>query len=250
MFDLNEAITAWRHELSARSVSGRSDLDELEAHLCDQMDALQSRGLSGQEAFWVAAHRLGSAAALAPEYAKVNPLRPWLSRLCWVAGGILAWHVLGAVASIAASGCAYLGHLGGLTGYRLGGLVVGAQFLALGAAAVCGVAVWWLVSCRNGTAHALRGSIGTWPAALGGAGAILLLTLGSLVASMLQFRGMGAAEIGQVAVVRSIAGLTWSVLLPILLVAAILWLRRRSWKESAPAVPSGGPATHAVAHED
>ncbi len=235
MFDLNEAIAAWRSELSAGSVCGRSDLDELEAHLRDETDALQSRGLSGQEAFWIAAHRLGSAAALAPEYAKVDPLRLWLSRLCWVAGGILAWHVLSTVASIAASGCAYLGHLAGLTGYWLGGLAVGAQFLALGSAVACAGAVWWLVTCRRVAARAPRGSIGTWPAALAGAGAILLLTLGSLVASMLQFRGMAAADIGQVAVVRSIAGLAWAVLLPMLLVALILWLRRRSWKDAAAA---------------
>ena len=235
MFDLNEAIAAWRSELSARSVCGRSDLDELEAHLRDEMDALRSRGLSGQEAFWVAAHRLGSAAALAPEYAKVDPLRLWISRLCWVAGGILAWHVLNAVAGIAASGCAYLGHLLGLTGYWLGGLAVGAQFLALGAAAACGVAAWWMVTCRRGAARAPRGSIGTWPAALAGVGAILLLTLGSILASALQFRGMAAADMGQVAVVRSIASLAWWVLQPMLLVGLILWLRRRSWKDAAAA---------------
>ena len=232
MFDLNEAIASWRSELSAGSVCGRSDLDELEAHLRDETDAFQSRGLSGQEAFWIAAHRLGSAAALAPEYAKVDPLRLWLNRLCWVAGGILAWHVLSAVANIAASGCAYLGHLAGLTGYPLGGLAVGAQFLALGGAAACAGAVWWLVTCGRGAARAPRGSIGTW---LAGAGAILLLTLGSLVASALQFRGMAAADIGQVAIVRAIAGVTWAVLFPMLLVVLILWLRRRSWKDAAAA---------------
>ena len=46
MFDLKEAIIQWRDNLAQRETYGKSDLDELESHLQEQMEELIGSGLS------------------------------------------------------------------------------------------------------------------------------------------------------------------------------------------------------------
>lgn len=235
MFDLNQAVAAWRTRLAAANTCGRADVDELEAHLRDEMDRLRSGGLSEQEAFWVAAHRLGSVSALSEEYAKVNPMRVWLGRLGWVAAGVLAWHVIGAAAGIASWASLYVGHLVGLTGYPLGALGVGAQFLVLGAAALGAAVLWWLLFAHRAAGPAAPASSARgWLVAIAGGVVIVLLTFGSMVAPMLLLRSLPVEEVGQVAMVRSVANVAWSVGFPLLLVAMIFWLRRTAHHDAAP----------------
>ncbi len=88
MFDLNEAIARWRTNLAAGGACGKSDLDELEAHLREEIENLTALKLSEEESFLVAKHRLGQPASLAREFAKINRLAVWSHRLLWVALGL------------------------------------------------------------------------------------------------------------------------------------------------------------------
>ena len=85
-FDLNTALRLWRERLSESPQFRTENLDELESHLRDSMAALQGKGLSTEESFLIGTRRVGSAAALAPEFAAENGGRGWrnfMRRLSW-----------------------------------------------------------------------------------------------------------------------------------------------------------------------
>ncbi len=76
MFDLDARVREWTDALRSRGAFRAEDIVELESHLRDEIDALAKTGLSGEEAFLVAEHRVGRPEALAAEYAKVHG-EPW-----------------------------------------------------------------------------------------------------------------------------------------------------------------------------
>jgi hypothetical protein len=90
MFDLKKEIAKWRMTLSKKQTCDKSDLDELESHLEDEIDQLKLKGLSEQEAFLVAAHRLGNTDELADEFAKVNESLILRKKLFYAGCGIFA----------------------------------------------------------------------------------------------------------------------------------------------------------------
>jgi hypothetical protein len=100
VFDLNEGIREWRESLASNAAFRADDLEQLEGHLRDSVAALQAKGLSAPEAFWVARDRLGSAGELSGEFAKVNAGGVWTERILWMLIGYL-W--LGAVKMIAST---------------------------------------------------------------------------------------------------------------------------------------------------
>src|SRR5918997_5403975 len=70
-------IAAWRaYVAKAPAVDGR-DVDELEAHLRDQITELDSAGLVADEAFLVAVKRMGNLDALSREFAREHSGRLW-----------------------------------------------------------------------------------------------------------------------------------------------------------------------------
>jgi hypothetical protein len=70
-------IAAWRaYVAKAPAVDGR-DVDELEAHLRDQMAELDAAGLTADEAFLVAVKRMGDLDALSREFAREHSGRLW-----------------------------------------------------------------------------------------------------------------------------------------------------------------------------
>jgi hypothetical protein len=90
MFDLNSAIHHWRSALGAQSNFRDSDLDELEDHLREEIAALQTAGLTEEEAFLIASRRLGKPADLNGEFAIADPSRRRRFRLSWMITGALA----------------------------------------------------------------------------------------------------------------------------------------------------------------
>ena len=106
-FDRTEAVTVWRLALLSRGGLTVADVDELQDHL-DQVEVELLDGLRPEEAFWVAAHRVGTPDALTREYAKVRPNAGWLLRAQWAVLGVLALWVLTPVTNAAASGLAAL----------------------------------------------------------------------------------------------------------------------------------------------
>ena len=98
-FDLNTALRLWLERLGQSPQIKVENLKELESHVRDSVVRLQTKGLSSEESFLIATHRVGSAAKLEPEFAKVNH-SPWnmvihglilifFSICCWFLWGIL-----------------------------------------------------------------------------------------------------------------------------------------------------------------
>lgn len=93
-FDLNHAIQTWREELDQSPAFRRENLDELETHLRDSLAVLQTRGLSEEEAFWIAVKRAGNRTMLGEEFGKVNRRGIWLDRVLWMLIGNLLFCVV------------------------------------------------------------------------------------------------------------------------------------------------------------
>ncbi len=70
-------LAQWRHYLASDPALAAADLDELESHLRDQIDDLESVGLSGDEAFLIAVRRLGRTDELSREFAREHSDRLW-----------------------------------------------------------------------------------------------------------------------------------------------------------------------------
>ena len=99
-FDLNPAIQRWRDNLGQSSAFRRENIDELEAHVRDSVAALQSQGLSAEEAFMLAAQRIGKGSSITAEFAKVNRQAVWLDRLLWVLVGSQLWLLAANVSNL------------------------------------------------------------------------------------------------------------------------------------------------------
>jgi hypothetical protein len=74
---LEEQIAQWRGFVRRRQTLHKPDVDELEAHLRDQVEALTAAGLNDDEAFLVAVKRMGSLDALSREFARAHSERLW-----------------------------------------------------------------------------------------------------------------------------------------------------------------------------
>jgi hypothetical protein len=74
---LEEHIAQWRAFVRRRQALHGPDVEELEAHLRDQVAALTDAGLAGDEAFLVAVKRMGSLDALSREFARAHSERLW-----------------------------------------------------------------------------------------------------------------------------------------------------------------------------
>ena len=81
MFELNKNIIKYQTELISNQSINESDVNELISHLQDEIDNLGKKGLSEEESFWIARHRLGDSKALTIEFSKVNPTFIWRKRL-------------------------------------------------------------------------------------------------------------------------------------------------------------------------
>ncbi|HAM73622.1 MAG TPA: hypothetical protein DCM86_18470 [Verrucomicrobiales bacterium] len=88
-FELETAVRTWREAMAARDSFDPEALRELESHLRDSASRLAESGLSGAEAFLVAARRLGGPDALAEEFNRGEPLRAWRRRTFWMTAGLV-----------------------------------------------------------------------------------------------------------------------------------------------------------------
>ena len=74
---LEERIGEWRHSLERRPAVRTADVEELEDHLRNQIEALSKAGLDEDEAFLVAVKRLGNLDNLSREFAIEYSERLW-----------------------------------------------------------------------------------------------------------------------------------------------------------------------------
>jgi hypothetical protein len=77
MAALETQISEWRHYVGRSRGVQEPDVEELEAHLREQIDALGGAGLADDEAFLVAVKRLGAVDALSREFAREHSGRLW-----------------------------------------------------------------------------------------------------------------------------------------------------------------------------
>ncbi|MEX1177212.1 MAG: permease prefix domain 1-containing protein [Nitriliruptor sp.] len=75
--DLEAEIAEWRAFVERSPAVDRRDVDELEAHLRDQVADLDAAGLSEDEAFLIAVKRIGNLDEVAREYAREHSDRLW-----------------------------------------------------------------------------------------------------------------------------------------------------------------------------
>ena len=123
MFDLNQEITKWRNNLTQSETLGESDIDELEGHLREGVVSLKGSKLSDEEAFLVAAYRLGATARLSDEYAKINRGKRFRQNVSWIITGILTYLLATHFAAAVSKDCVLLAANSGITGYRSLGFI-------------------------------------------------------------------------------------------------------------------------------
>jgi hypothetical protein len=241
-FDRAEAVTAWRVALLGRGGLTVADVDELQDHLT-QVEGDLLDHLRPEEAFWVAAHRLGTPDALTREYAKVRPNAGWLLRAQWAALGVLGLWTLTPAANALAYGLVAL--LASVPSLRpLAGIV---HLFGPAVALVAGmVAIAFAVRRWGGppeafeTALSFPGLRSRWTMAL----ALVVFSAWTAGFSMLAGRARAHA-IGELNAIGEPAALQWAgwllvalvlaYALPVFVLAVVLRLQRlRSTAYGAP----------------
>ncbi len=225
MFDLNEQIKKWRYALAQSEAFGKSDIDELESHLREEIERLITLKLSGEEAFWVAAHRVGDTDALGSEFAKVNWPAMLKRRIFWMAAGILAYLFASYLAGAVSQACILLAGLGGIRGYVLG--LVG----ALSNLAILGLVIFFLCLSYRHNWKILR--FGRWlnnfairTILVGGfIAAVVFLNAARIFFSAAAARMMSVQEYGQMSIIGAYLQLLLPILLAVILVVILVRLR-------------------------
>jgi hypothetical protein len=151
-FDLNLAIQNWRENLAQSPAFRSENLDELESHLRDSIATLQTRELSAEESFAVAAKRIGKGGALESEFGKMNEMAIWQDRLFWMLIGNQVWFFVSGAIGLVTRNALFFGLKGVGYDFKSAIHIVPATlsiFLQLagfaGSLALC----WWLF-CRKG----------------------------------------------------------------------------------------------------
>lgn len=77
MFDMELQIDLWKRHMGKADSINQDDVDEMESHLRDSIDELVEKGLSLEEAFLIAASRLGDVDMINEEFSKVSTEDFW-----------------------------------------------------------------------------------------------------------------------------------------------------------------------------
>jgi hypothetical protein len=72
MFHLEQSIAVWRRQMLAAGIKAPVPLDELENHLREEIELQLKSGFTGQQAFEIAAGKIGQVNSLEQEFKKIN----------------------------------------------------------------------------------------------------------------------------------------------------------------------------------
>lgn len=72
MFDLEQSIAEWRKQMLVAGIETPVPLEELEVHLCEDVEQRMRSGVSAKEAFDAAVQRIGPANVLTEEFKKIR----------------------------------------------------------------------------------------------------------------------------------------------------------------------------------
>ncbi|MEO8428483.1 MAG: permease prefix domain 1-containing protein [Verrucomicrobiota bacterium] len=115
MFDLEHSIAEWRRQMRAAGIKAPTPLDELESHLRDDVEQQMQPGVTAQQAFEAAVHRIGQATTLKAEFEKTGEIkRGWQlmsikliivtggsGLVCIIVGSLRHWAILKVAAAFA-----------------------------------------------------------------------------------------------------------------------------------------------------
>jgi hypothetical protein len=217
-------IEQWRAGLAGSELLGSSDVNELESHLREEMEHLKTTGLSDEEAFLVARHRLGDTATLEQEFAKVAPHRRFAKRLSWMAIGVLGYFLALHLSLWATNASTMLGYVAGLRTPHLTFLACAIQVTAF---AVIGALAWRYLSSRSASRTTRRMPVAAC-VSLFAACAIVALWLGDdFLFRYLLIKTMPIQEYSQFAMASGWASVGWGLLMPFLIAGLIALLALR-----------------------
>jgi hypothetical protein len=239
-FDLNRAIETWRRKLAQSPAFRSENLDELESHLRDSTVVLQTRGLSPEEAFDVAAKRVGGQTTLEKEYAKINGDLIWAQRGLWMLIGILAWQLAYGFINLLSQNAAFYSMQG--LGFHFASGKVALPVTVFCAASLVGLIGsvwlgWWLCGRPSESVNVWFSKVSQSAGASFVVFVImcvgLLSTYGiGMLLEILRVRYVSPADLGQFAVSRYYAGLIMVVVQTATLSALTLFLIHKRMRTS------------------
>ena len=221
MFDLEAQLREWKRSFTNTAAMRSADLEELEHHLRDSMTSLAALGLTPEEAFLVATHRVGAPALVAGEFAKVDGSTRWYQQASWMTAGALGYALLGLVIGAMASLSQVVTLLAGGKGVAVGYTAV--AITCIGWSVVAG----WLYRRQSDGGRRLMNVSAGVLAALVACAAIA----GSLVnfgGQMVLGRLMPVRELVWVQTISNVAGIIATVLAPLLLLLLVQTFRRQT----------------------
>jgi hypothetical protein len=234
-FDLNRAVQQWRENLGQSPAFRGENLNELESHLCDSIATLQTCGLSAEEAFMVAATRIGKGNALEPEFGKVNGQAIWIDRLFWMLIGYQVWGFVSGAIGLVTGNALLLGLHG--VGYDFkshGHTILVALFTLVHLAGFAGsLALCWWLFCRKGQRfgrwlNRLLYRRATWVLAFV---TLYLLSLSIPLISggtlTLLFTAVGRETVGEIALPQSYSSIIMHLTTPVVFIGLTLFLARK-----------------------
>ena len=234
MFDMNEQIKVWRSELSHKQTLEKSDIDELENHLREEIERLTASELTQEEAFLVAAHRLGHSESLSEEFAKVNTSILWRKRLFRAGAVVLAWIILGYIGQVFSR--AYV-LLAVFTGFRKGYSLIVFDILSQVTFFSIVVFAFYFISKKNSIgriwffkiADSFRGKLVLFIV-------VLMIVVGTLALKTLvmaiTIRHFNVQNFGQISMVQFYHGLIQVIFMPLLLLLGIILVRPSKFREA------------------
>lgn len=225
MFDLNEQIKIWRKNLNVSQSFETVDIEELENHLREEIERLSLSGLSEQEAFLVAGHRLGQIDSLSEEFAKVNTGILWRKRLFWSGIIVLIWIIINYAVNLVSQVILSIAVFAGTRGYALN-IISNFSKAILVVLAVS--ALFFISRVRNINDLFYRIMNNFW-------GKVILFVVVFIVAAsafvlerllnMVSVRLLSVQEIGQMSMINTITSFAWSLFTPLVLLLGIILIR-------------------------
>jgi cbb3-type cytochrome oxidase subunit 3 len=225
---IERQIEQWRAGLAGSEAFANGDIHELESHLREEIDHLKSLSLSDDEALLVARHRLGDAACLEQEFAKVNPHRLLASRLCWIVAGILSWVVADRVSEATTTVFLWLGCLHDLRTVSLTAIGIVLHLTTM--AALVSVDLWWCTRYVVSAVGAGQSMSKARMALLAASPLVIVLALfwSNAMQPLWALRKTDPGRFAYAAMAYAKLELAFTILMPILLVGLIFFLLRRA----------------------
>jgi hypothetical protein len=232
MFNLNEQIKKWRANLNTSQSFKTIDIDELENHLIEEIEKLKLSGLSEEEAFIIATHRLGQIDSLSDEFVKVNTGILWRKRFFWSGIIILVWIVIGFIRNAVSQIVLFIAAIIGARGYELNIVNSFSQIILFVLAAL---ALFFMTRLENinrlfyRIINNFRGKVILFFAVF----IITVTTLAlGILSTALNARLLSSQDFGQMAMFNSIVSRAWAIFMPMILLSVIILLRPSKLRKS------------------